>query len=320
MPNTEDSGLTIKFIRQMLHAGLSSHYPRACKQMEPERRSSASGGASGGGQWQRGWGKFSSLDRSTPPSSGLAYLFFKCFGLTSVHCLNQAEIEAFEASASIEQNTGVAGFVEIVSTDAEHTINSNGVPDHDTPDYPTQHNPNDIAVQDYTFTFPINPTFAEEAKDLPMGAIGNYIYARHPDSFGVYHYHKMPSSCVFTVEEGVPSGIVGVARDGFPIYGPIDEDGTRLTSDDLDDCHGKMSSSGEYRYHTNDDFPYILGCFKGTVEVNQRPPGGREMNPGMNPDGGGRNPTTVSPNGGSQTSPSKTFMLFAMLCFFLNIL
>ncbi|XP_033096219.1 uncharacterized protein LOC117100554 [Anneissia japonica] len=214
------------------------------------------------------------------------------FGLTAVNCLTQAEIEAFKASGEIELNTGVAGFVEIVSTDDEHTINSNGVPDHDTPDYPTQHNPNDISVQDFAFTFPINPTFAEKTTELPMGAIGlaingvalfnPYTIERedavqteifdscdgHPSPTGTYHYHKMPSSCVFTVEEGIPSGIVGVARDGFPIYGPIDEDGTRLTSDDLDDCHGKMSSGGEYRYHTTDDFPYILGCFKGTVEIS----------------------------------------------------
>ncbi|KAI8491607.1 hypothetical protein Bbelb_308070 [Branchiostoma belcheri] len=62
----------------------------------------------------------------------------------------------------------------------------------------------------------------------------------------------------------VPSDIVGVAFDGFPIYGPRTEDGVTLTSADLDECHGRLVD-GRYRYHVTADFPYFLGCFKGVV-------------------------------------------------------
>ena len=39
----------------------------------------------------------------------------------------------------------------------------------------------------------------------------------------------------------------GIALDGFPIYGPIDEDGKQLTSRELDECHGRFTALGEYR-------------------------------------------------------------------------
>ncbi|KAJ8046287.1 hypothetical protein HOLleu_04908 [Holothuria leucospilota] len=86
----------------------------------------------------------------------------------------------------------------------------------------------------------------------------------HPDKRGTYHYHKMPSSCLFEIEEGVSSPLIGVAFDGFAIYGPNDENGNRLTSADLDECHGRVNSNSVYQYHTTSDFPYILGCYKGT--------------------------------------------------------
>ncbi|XP_070559970.1 uncharacterized protein [Ptychodera flava] len=74
----------------------------------------------------------------------------------------------------------------------------------------------------------------------------------------------MPASCVSPYQLGVPSDIVGVALDGYAIYGPIDENGDLLTSDDLDECHGRYVN-GVYRYHMTEDYPYIMGCFKGDV-------------------------------------------------------
>ncbi|XP_071956009.1 uncharacterized protein [Antedon mediterranea] len=258
--------------------------------------------------------------------------------LTLAYALTDDEIAAFETSGVTELNTGTVGFVEIVSHGSSHTITSNGVPDHDTPDYPNQHNPNDITVQDFSFTFPTNAAFADETTELPLGPIGLAINGvplfnpytitgedavetetfdscdGHPDPRGSYHYHKMPSTCVFTVTEGVPSSIVGVARDGFPIYGPIDEDGTRLTSADLDECHGKMSSGGEYRYHTTDDFPYILGCFRGTVSLGN---GGGGPPDGGPPDGPPDSTTVIPPGSGGQniefTLLLLMFSLFSIL-------
>ncbi len=57
--------------------------------------------------------------------------------------------------------------------------------------------------------------------------------------------------------------MIGVAFDGFAIYGPVDENGRTLASSDLDECHGRYNADGVYQYHTTTDFPYILGCFRG---------------------------------------------------------
>ena len=86
----------------------------------------------------------------------------------------------------------------------------------------------------------------------------------HPSPNGEYHYHKQPSSCLFSVTPGTPSPMVGVAFDGYAIYGPVDEKGETLASEDLDECHGRINSNGVYQYHTTADFPYIMGCYKGT--------------------------------------------------------
>lgn len=90
----------------------------------------------------------------------------------------------------------------------------------------------------------------------------------HPDGKGRYHYHQEPSACLFEVSPGVPSPIIGVAYDGFAIYGPIDENGKKLASADLDECHGRFRADGVYQYHTTSDFPYILGCFTGKPMIN----------------------------------------------------
>eukprot|EP00543_Licmophora_paradoxa_P006089 CAMPEP_0202442274 /NCGR_PEP_ID=MMETSP1360-20130828/1732_1 /ASSEMBLY_ACC=CAM_ASM_000848 /TAXON_ID=515479 /ORGANISM="Licmophora paradoxa, Strain CCMP2313" /LENGTH=529 /DNA_ID=CAMNT_0049057595 /DNA_START=242 /DNA_END=1831 /DNA_ORIENTATION=- len=100
----------------------------------------------------------------------------------------------------------------------------------------------------------------------------------HPNPRGMYHYHGFTSldnsveakpcwinQTVSTDGDNEPSGIVGVAFDGYAIYGPFDEDGTELFSADLDECHGKIDSDGIYRYRVTRDFPYILGCMKGEV-------------------------------------------------------
>ena len=68
--------------------------------------------------------------------------------------------------------------------------------------------------------------------------------------------------------------------DGFPIYGPLDDDEV----DQLDACNGITNEDGSYQYHVrtfdqvdeyadycNGNSPetnwnYILGCYSGSVE------------------------------------------------------
>ena len=87
----------------------------------------------------------------------------------------------------------------------------------------------------------------------------------HSDNRGRYHYHKIPDSCLY---RGDVDEFIGVALDGYPIYGPrVSYQSALLTSNDLDNCHG-TNRSGRYRYHVTHEFPYFLGCFKGTVMNN----------------------------------------------------
>ncbi|XP_072050344.1 uncharacterized protein [Amphiura filiformis] len=82
---------------------------------------------------------------------------------------------------------------------------------------------------------------------------------------GIYYYARVPDECsTFTPDYRGhdPSRIYGVAIDGFPIYGPGQGD-TKITNADLDACHGKMVD-GQYRYYMTDEWPYVLGCFRGT--------------------------------------------------------
>ncbi len=103
----------------------------------------------------------------------------------------------------------------------------------------------------------------------------------HPTPFGEYHYHALPPCVTSTVDvAGGPSHIIGVAFDGYPIYGDRDINGKQLTAADLDQCGGVNSATPEFPagvYH------YVLlntataassiRCFTGEVRITMRMPG-----------------------------------------------
>jgi len=106
--------------------------------------------------------------------------------------------------------------------------------------------------------------------DLPIGVdAGQGLFAEpmdecsgHPGPEQAYHYHKLPahglgweSICFADEAPGSPSGILGVAVDGFPIYGPFDVKGEELTPEDLDECNGMDMPDGSYRYIVTNEFP-----------------------------------------------------------------
>ncbi|XP_041457251.1 uncharacterized protein LOC121409383 [Lytechinus variegatus] len=215
-------------------------------------------------------------------------------GIALTHGLSEEQTLLFKTTGIREHNTNRIGRVNVSERGRYWIITSNNIPDHDTGDFPTKSNPNEIQVQSYRFEVPKNPEVNDVSTCLPMGPIaiatnGIVMYNPwdadgenavegegaevfdlcdgHPDIKGRYHYHRQPSSCLFTITED-PSPLVGVAFDGFAIYGPVDENGRLLTSDDLDECHGRKNSiSGDYQYHTTADFPYILGCYRGTPTI-----------------------------------------------------
>jgi hypothetical protein len=164
------------------------------------------------------------------------------------------------------------------------------------PAYAYDHNPNHIAAQSFSYTLPARPSPAASPSCLPAGgpiaitttgvAIYNAFDAAgydgvahevqdschgHPDPTSTYHYHGFIQTC--SGDTGSPlqnSSLVGYALDGFGIYGPW-YNGKLLTSADLDVCHGTSSAvmwngalTTIYHYVSTYDFPYTLGCYRGT--------------------------------------------------------
>jgi hypothetical protein len=57
---------------------------------------------------------------------------------------------------------------------------------------------------------------------------------------------------------------MGFLLDGFPVYGPQEENGTTVTSNMLDAYHGHIHATidfpnGIYHYHFTSDSPYMNG-------------------------------------------------------------
>ncbi|MBC7598455.1 MAG: YHYH protein [Polaromonas sp.] len=93
-----------------------------------------------------------------------------------------------------------------------------------------------------------------------------------------YHYHGLSSCITAQVDTaGGPSHLIGVAADGFPIYGNKDISGNTVTVDQLDACNGITSATPEFPggvHHyvlpagvTN--FQSSLRCYSGTVTARQ---------------------------------------------------
>ena len=193
----------------------------------------------------------------------------------------------------------------VVLTNRQRVFSSDDLPEHGTGTYPIpsdsaayqyDRNPNGIKQQKIQFSLPEEPQLAAQATCAP-GAVGILLSGvalfsaidapgrdavahevqdrcdGHPQESGVYHYHNV-SPCVDDKRQhDGSSGLVGFAIDGFGIYGPFAAGGQKLESKDLDECHGTMSDvmwDGKvvhmYHYVATDDFPYTLGCIKGTVD------------------------------------------------------
>ncbi|NLR76296.1 YHYH protein [Leeia aquatica] len=178
------------------------------------------------------------------------------------------------------------------------------------PAYAVDRNPNRISSHTVQIRLPRQPLRAAQPSCVPMGMIGvalsgvpiyNALDAGgrdavahevqdrcngHPQREGEYHYHG-PSPCLEGANER--GKLLGYALDGFGIYSSVDESGRELGNADLDECHGRTAPvwwEGQritlYHYVLTREYPYTMGCFRGTpVWVASRP--GNEENgaPGM---------------------------------------
>ena len=68
---------------------------------------------------------------------------------------------------------------------------------------------------------------------------------------------------------GEHSVLLGYMFDGFPMYGQYSQGGHRPTQ--LDSCSGHthmINGKMQYHYHMPNDFPWMIGCFKGCPIVS----------------------------------------------------
>ena len=78
-----------------------------------------------------------------------------------------------------------------------------------------------------------------------------------------YHYHIAPVHLETTIGQGLP---IAYALDGYPIYGYLEPDGSKVKG--LDQFNGHKDADGNYHYHATKTYPYLHGGFYG--EVTQR--------------------------------------------------
>ena len=178
-------------------------------------------------------------------------------------------------------------------------VEVNGAPDHKSPYYKESSmyeayngsnssfrlNPNRISKFNFKYKIPLNPKEATKKEVTPLGSMGVSIngvaffnqyagpnqpltneidsfdqYSGHPQQQGVYHYHLEPS---YLTSLNGKNTFLGFLLDGFPVYGPIENE-VAVTNDDLDDYHGHTHETTEYpdgiyHYHITDNDPYING-------------------------------------------------------------
>lgn len=227
----------------------------------------------------------------------------------------------------------------ILGLDAENPefvyILSDGLPDYSTSNFPNTESPNEVIPWQRVFRVPATPAPAEQITDLSAstfdGVILNGVLIQHRENTcagadcglpysanpmhapalygmdehhahtltdGTYHYHGDPGDLY--IDDGTLSGIIGLAADGYPIFGPwFDDDGIirKATSSyqlksgsvmtetgeyfyngtyaedyeyvadsgDLDECNG-MEIGGQYGYYVTETFPYIMNCLRGTPD------------------------------------------------------
>jgi hypothetical protein len=197
------------------------------------------------------------------------------------------------------------------------TIESKNLPNHPTAKFPG-FNPSYIQEIDSTYRLPLEPVLNPDAeamddsdhnRALPMGPVGIAVNGvvffnpfdanmrdassimdyccGHPNPDNLYHYHKYPI-CVntpFADKGDGPSGVIGFAFDGLPIYGPYQDAGIMAkdsTTNPLNAFNACYDDVRGWHYHvTPGKFPYIIGGYFAKVEPSnlhqghRGPPGGR---------------------------------------------
>ncbi|MGL5862498.1 MAG: YHYH protein [Phycicoccus sp.] len=147
---------------------------------------------------------------------------------------------------------------------------------------------NDYEDQNRTFVA-VDDNFSVGGVSFVDGCNGHPLAANVGG--GNYHYHGVPYCITDTIDtQGEHSRILGFLLDGFPVYGPQDENGAAVDRADLDECNGEFGPTPEfpdgiYHYHIMEDqTPYTPDCYHGVVDTSSTGGGGATPAGGGPPD------------------------------------
>ena len=194
--------------------------------------------------------------------------------------------------------------INIVTEKGMRIVRANNLPTHPTGEFPIRqsdpayqydHNPSSIREQKILMRLPLMPKFAQSPSCVPMGLtaftlVGGALYnavdaggrdapayeildacGGHPERSGQYHYHDYAPCLPNGTDQNGHSSLIAYALDGFGVFGVKDVGGRTVTNKNLDVCHGHEGSvmwngtvQNIYHYHMNDEYPYSIGCLRGT--------------------------------------------------------
>jgi hypothetical protein len=175
--------------------------------------------------------------------------------LLTVLCLTGAQVGP-STQLALSQ-TSAQSVCNIYVKENYRYIDSNGIPNHATGQFPNRGNPNTISPQKYNRRVPLNPTPIEQQprgydfgvavngvmfdpgtaelwnNDMrwhyealsgmmaTRGSLGVDQNFAHVQPNGAYHYHGLPMGLLNKLDYRNKMVLVGWAADGYPIYGPF---------------------------------------------------------------------------------------------------
>ena len=106
-----------------------------------------------------------------------------------------------------------------------------------------------------TGTFPISPVDDAYAYDRNPNSIESHTVAL---SLPAHPRIAASPSCL-------PMGMIGIAVDGVAIFNALDDSHRDAVAHETQDlCEGHPQRRGIYHYSATLEYPYTLGCFRGT--------------------------------------------------------
>ena len=162
-------------------------------------------------------------------------------------------------AASLCAADGLKNTVHISISDGYRVITANGIPDHETGQFPNRGNPNRISEQTHRYRIPLKPVAAKTPIQNTLGVFGIALngvtfdpgaaefwnndrssgwqyealggavnlgidaHNAHVQPNGAYHYHALPTGLLQRLEKEQQDTMIllGWAADGYPIYAPL---------------------------------------------------------------------------------------------------